>query len=70
MKNPASGTKVYRSPIVAISVVSNKHGWYINVVVNQVPYTTLGPYEEEMTLPEALQLVAVDAKLNGYLNRN
>jgi hypothetical protein len=55
---------MYRSPEISISVVQNKRGWHVNVRFDYSPWKTLGPYEHEITLPEALQLVAVEMKLD------
>lgn len=53
---------VYRSPTVGVNTVSNSRGNFVNVFFDGVPGYTLGPYEERLTLPQALTLVAADLR--------
>lgn len=58
---------VYRSQTVGANTVSNSRGHFINVFLDGVPAYTLGPYEERLTLPQALTLVATDLRLRDAL---
>jgi hypothetical protein len=65
-KNTSSHPKVAeRSPIVGVEVVHNRTGWHINVSLNQQPWQHFGPYEEKLTLPQAMQFVATTIQLEG-----
>lgn len=65
---------VNRSPVLAVQVVSirNKDGkfWHVNISVDNSPYKNLGPFTEPITVPEALQLVAVEFKLQPFFLTN
>lgn len=71
----------HRTPLVSVQCVRRNagvwddakqkivpgHEWLINVEVNQVPAFTLGPYDYEITLVDALSLVAADLRLSERL---
>lgn len=69
----------HRTPLVSVQCVrrlvpmSRSHrpdpNWeyLINVEVNSVPAFTLGPYNHEVTLPDALALVAADIRLGDNM---
>ena len=54
-----------RSSTVGVQVVHNRTGWHINVSLDGTPWQHLGPYEERVTLPQALQLIATTIQLEG-----
>ena len=54
-----------RSPIVGVEVVHNKDGWHVNVSLNHKIWQHFGPYEEKLTLPQAMQFVATTIQLEG-----
>lgn len=51
-----------RSVTVGVNTVSNSRGNFINIFIDGVPSETLGPYEERLTLPQALTLVAANIR--------
>lgn len=67
--SPSSTTKKpgYRTKTLGVEVVLNREGWHINVSLNKVPYKSIGPFEEEMTLPRALQYLATTLQLTGEI---
>lgn len=44
---------------MAVEVVSNKRGWYVNYSVNGVPSNSYGPMEGPITLAQGLRYVAM-----------
>lgn len=59
-----------RSPTVAVNTVSNSRGHFVNVFIDGVPSETLGPFEERLTLPQALVLVATHMRMNDAQGAN
>ena len=54
---------MFRSPEYAVQVVNNQRGWWINLAIDRSPYKAYGPYEDEVTIIEALQIVAVELRM-------
>ena len=52
-----------RSNTVGVQVVRNNQGWHVNVSINKVPNTHYGPFDEPITLTEAMVYVASLIKL-------
>lgn len=64
--NPSSPTvQTERSKTVGVEVVRNKAGWHINMSLDKVPYEHYGPYQERVTLAQALQFIATTIQLEG-----
>jgi hypothetical protein len=55
--------RVERSNTVGVQVVRNQRGWHVNVSINKVPHTHYGPFDEAITLTEAMVYVASLIKL-------
>lgn len=55
--------RVERSNTVGVQVVRNNQGWHVNVSINKVPNTHYGPFDEPITLTEAMVYVASLIKL-------
>jgi len=47
-----------RSPVLSIEVVVNRSGTHINVGRNNMPLYSLGPYDFELDLFQAMEYVA------------
>jgi hypothetical protein len=52
-----------RSDTVGVQVVRNQQGWHVNVSINKVPHTHHGPFQEPITLTEAMVYVSTLIKL-------
>jgi hypothetical protein len=46
-----------------VQVVRNQQGWHVNVSINKVPHTHYGPFDQAITLTEALVYVSTLIKL-------
>lgn len=57
--------RVERSNTVGVQVVRNQKGWHVNVSIDKVPHTHYGPFDEAITLAEAMVYVASVIKLEG-----
>lgn len=57
--------RVERSNTVGVQVVHNQKGWHVNVSIDKVPHTHYGPFDEAITLAEAMVYVASVIKLEG-----
>ncbi len=57
--------RVERSNTVGVQVVRNQQGWHVNVSIDKVPHTHYGPFDEAITLAEAMVYVASVIKLEG-----
>lgn len=55
----------WRSPNLAIEVVRNKRGWFINESYNGMPTRSHGPLEGPVSLGEALIYVGSLMKMEG-----
>lgn len=55
--------RIERSNTVGVQVVRNKNGWHVNVSINKAPHTHYGPFDEAITLTEAMVYVAGLIKL-------
>jgi hypothetical protein len=55
--------RVERSDTVGVQVVRNQRGWYVNVSINKTPHSSYGPFEEPITLTEAMVYVSSILKL-------
>lgn len=56
-----------RSDTIGVEVVRNRAGWHINVSLNRRPHRHYGPFEEEMTLPQAFHFLATTMQLTGEI---
>ena len=52
-----------RTDTVGVQVVRNQQGWHVNVSINKVPHTHYGPFEQAITLTEAMVYVSTLIKL-------
>lgn len=64
-KTSSQPVQTERSKTVGVEVVRNREGWHINVSLNKVPYEHYGPYQERVTLAQALQFIATTIQLEG-----
>jgi len=55
--------RIERSNTVGVQVVRNQQGWHVNVSINKVPHTHYGPFQEPITLTEAMVYVSTLIKL-------
>jgi hypothetical protein len=61
-----------RSPEIGVQVIRRESSWrnpdqcqwFVNIRVNLSHYKCMGPYEQEITLYEAMVLVATELRLN------
>jgi hypothetical protein len=56
--------RVERSDTVGVQVVRNQQGWHVNVSINKVPNRHYGPFQEPITLTEAMVYVSTLIKLD------
>lgn len=55
--------RVERSDTIGVQVVCNKQGWHVNVSINKAPSRHYGPFDEPLTLSEAMVYVSTILKL-------
>lgn len=55
--------RVERSDTIGVQVVRNQQGWHVNVSINKVPNRHYGPFNEPLTLSEAMVYVSTIIKL-------
>lgn len=59
-----------RSPVLSIEVVVNRSGTHINVGRNNMPLYSLGPYDFELDLFQAMEYVAGHERLRPVDEQN
>lgn len=55
----------WRSPTLAVEVIHNRRGWYVNEFLNGAPTRSHGPLEGPISLAQGLAYVATLMKMEG-----
>jgi hypothetical protein len=53
-----------RTPTLMVACVKNSKGYHVNVSLGGLPSFTLGPFEDEVPLLQALVLVATELRMD------